>query len=58
MPWTVKVEPGSLPGWLGVPLMIAPTGPKVAGKDSPAGSAPATMLSVPPALWLVDRWPW
>jgi len=28
------------------------------GQVRPGGRAPATMLSVPPALWLVTRCPW
>ena len=37
--------------------MIAPDDPKVAGRDNPGGRAPAAMLSVPPALWLVTSFP-
>src|ERR1700758_5220208 len=53
VPFTVKVDAGSTPGAAGVPLIVAPDPVKVAGRDRPAGSAPAAMLSVPPTLWLV-----
>ena len=46
-----------MPGWAGVPPMVSPDPVKVAGRDRPGGSVPATTLSVPPAWWLVEQVP-